>query len=239
MLNRLTIAYRKCLIVMGRFLPRPAAALNAPERRQRRRLLQHRSGRRLAIASTIVPEKRPSGEDVAIAERLLAAHVAVAEDARAQRVEGRPDKWTIHYEDQDSIASLLQGDDPAALATYLCNVARHSAAAGFLQGRLHYEMIRRDPAFRRWVMLGTLDKLVSLAEALGASSVENPEEWAASPGLRRDPGELVERIERRLGLELVPPDSDGCLLKLVTPRGSFTEWDLPGGSTPPTSYGAP
>ena len=71
-----------------------------------------------------------------------------------------------------------------------------------------------------------LDKLVSLAEAVGAIPLENPEAWSASSDLRRDPGELVECIERRLGLKLAPPDSDGGLFKLITPHGLFADRDL-------------
>jgi hypothetical protein len=226
MTTDLVIAYRKVLVIVSRTLPRVATALNAPERRQRGRMLQHRRGRRLRLASGIVPDKQPLDEDVAIAARLLAAHRATVEHDPSPASEERPDQWTIHYEHQGSIVSLLRGDDPVALAAYLCNAARQAATVGYLQGEGEYERIRHDPAYRRWLELDTLDKLVSLAEAVGAIPLENPEAWSAASNLRRDPDELVERSERQLGLKLAPPDSDGGLFKLITTRGLFADRDL-------------
>ncbi len=69
------------------------------------------------------------------------------------------------------------------------------------------------------------DKLVSLAEGVGAIAVENPEQGAFGGNSRRAPAELVELISERIGISIEPPDVDGGLLKLDTGRGRFGERD--------------
>jgi hypothetical protein len=217
--------YQRAIAVVGRFLPRLASALNVPERWHRRRLVQHRGHRRRIPASVIVPDKRPTGEDVAIAARLLAAHRAAAADAPGPAGE-RLDEWTINYEQQGQMATLLGRGDPAELAAYMCNAARHDATHGFLQGQYEYERLMRDAAYRRWVVLMTRDKLHALAEAVGAAPIENPEQWPPASRTPIDSALLVEAIERQLGLSIAPPDVDGGLLKLATARGLFSDRDL-------------
>ena len=112
------------------------------------------------------------------------------------------------------------------LATILCNVCRHPASEGILQGDSEYERIASDPSYRAFIALLSLDTLVSLAEAVGVLAVENPALGRFGSNLHRDPGALIEAVEACPGLALAPPDVDGGLLKLRTPRGLFGERDL-------------
>lgn len=70
------------------------------------------------------------------------------------------------------------------------------------------------------------DKLVLLAEAVGAIAPMNPEQSTVDHEARRDPGELVQAIEASLGMAITPPPIDGGLLKLDTGRGLLGEHDL-------------
>lgn len=107
-----------------------------------------------------------------------------------------------------------------------CNVARHSAARGILQGDAEHARISSDPSYGAFVGMLAQDTLVSLAEAVGAIPVENPAQGRFGTNLHRDPGALVAGVEARLGIDLAPPDVDGGLLKLRTSRGLFGERDL-------------
>lgn len=223
----LVLAYRRSLELLELRIPRAATALNFPERGQRPGRLQHRKGlRRPAAKVAMTPDKHPTKGDVAIAQRLLAAYAAAGADGPMGPDPGRPDLWTLFYAKQGRFIALLARGDAPELAAYLCNVARHDAALGFGQGPEAFEHLARDPTHRRWTALLTHDRLVSLAEAVGALEPENPEDTIFRANLRTDSGALVEDISRQLGIDIAPPDVDGGHFKLMTPGGMFAARDL-------------
>lgn len=196
--------------------------LQAGERQagQRRNILLHDSRERGQLARGLVlPDKVETREDVAVAERLLRAW---DEGPDSDRV----DLWTEIRQRQNGFRDVLASGDPVLLARYLCNVARHQATHGIMQGDLEYDRIARDASYRDFMLLMTKDKLVALAEALGAIPVENPEQGPWGDNLGLDADELVTAISSRLGIDIAPPDIDGGLLKLRTGHGDFGERDL-------------
>lgn len=204
---------------LGERLDRRSAA-------RRMQWLQHDLGRRRPEAkAVVVADKQPTEHDVAIAERLLAAHEAAARTAPSQPDAAREDVWTEILARQSNFASILAAGDPRRLAAYLCNVSRHDAAVGITQGDAEYERIVSDAPYRAFVALMAKDKLVSLAEAVGALPPENPEQGPFGESIHLDPADLVARISARLGIDVAPPDVDGGLLKLDTGRGLFGERD--------------
>jgi hypothetical protein len=195
------------------------------ERRRRRSTLQHPVGlRRPRAPAVLVADKSPEAEDVAIAERLLAAYRAAA-PAAGPFAGLREDLWSDIARRQAGFAAVLERGDGVELAAYLCNVSRRDAAEGVSQGAGEYERLTRDRTYRDHLALMAKDKLVSLAEAVGAIAVENPEQGIYGASLYRDAGELVLRIGEHLGIDVTPPDIDGGLLKLDTGRGLFGERD--------------
>jgi len=192
------------------------------ERRRRREILQHPTGfRRPKTTGVVVSDKAPTASDVAIATRLLAAYRANPQSPST----GRVDLWTEIAASQQRFASILVRGDAEELAEYLCNVSRQDASAGITQGAGEFSRISRDAGYRDFITLMAKDKLVSLAEALGALPIENPEQGRYRFNLHRDAADLVDRISERLGIVISPPDVDGGLLKLDTGRGLFGERD--------------
>jgi len=185
-------------------------------------MLQHSSRR--APPAGLVSEISPGPEDVEIARRLLVAHRAT--QSTAPQVAVAHDVWTMIAAEQQDFAALLARDDPRELAAYLCNVSRYSASHGIAQGHMEYARIQRDSRYRDFVARMALDKLILLAEAVGAIAPDNPEQGEMGRGLRSSPEDLVELIEQRLGLSIAPPAVDGAMLKLHTDRGQFGERDL-------------
>jgi hypothetical protein len=173
----------------------------------------------------MVADKSPTPVDVEIAGRLLRAFRAATEDRTASERSGRKDVWTGIAAQQGRFASILARADPEELALYLCNVSRHDASVGITQGHEEHERITRDSAYREFLALMAKDKLVSLAEAVGALPVENPEQGPYGVSLHTDVNELVARISNRLGVDIAPPDVDGGLFKLRSNRGLFGERD--------------
>ena len=205
----------------------PGVHLSPPtERLRRRSIFQHPVGFRWpAVPSEIVPDKLPTAEDVAIAGRLLAAFRAAAE-APAGASSQRQDLWALIADQQKRFATLLRTGDAEQLASYLCNVSRHDASIGITQGDREYRRIQRDRSYRRFLATMAKDKLVSLAEAVGALPVENPEQSAHGRSLRVPLDELVLGIGGRLAFSIAPPDVDGGMLKLSTSHGLFSERDV-------------
>jgi hypothetical protein len=200
--------------------------MTSDERRGRRRIIQHYPGRhRVSTKSVLVAEKAPTSEDVAIAGRLLRAFRA-GYGSRSTAGRESPDLWTIINSQQGHFASILHEGNEEDLAAYLCNVARYDAAIGIIQGDREYERIKRDRPYRDYLSLMVKDKIVSLAEALGCLPVENPEGGPTGVSLHMDIDDLLARISRRLGVDIVPPDVDGGLLKLRTNAGFFCERDV-------------
>ncbi|MEJ7787608.1 MAG: putative sugar O-methyltransferase [Solirubrobacteraceae bacterium] len=196
--------------------------LDIRARVRRRKMVQHETGaRRPRFDAVLVPDKLATEHDVAIAERLLAAYRAASSAPQPPRAADRADVWTRIMAGQGRLASILRRGDPRELAAYLCNLSRHDASEGLEQGSYGFQRVMGDPSYRRFVALMVGDALVSLAEAVGALAVENPEQGPFGQSIHRDPAELVERISARVGTDVAPPDVDGGLLKIDTGRGLF------------------
>jgi hypothetical protein len=161
--------------------------------------------------------------DVQIAARLLAAYRSARSSPATDAA--RDDLWTTITASQSEFIGLLAAAGPDELAGYLCNLARHDAGRGIVQGDREYAAIVRSPSYRNEIGLMTKDKLVALAEAVGAVAVENPEQGTFGRSLSLDADALVDLIEEKLG-GIAPPDIDGGLLKLETSQGLFGERDL-------------
>jgi len=196
------------------------------ERRRRQRILHHGvRGRWPATPSVVVPDKQPTPADVAIANRLLvASRLATAADLAPAA--DRIDLWTEIRGRQDGLAAILRRENPDELAAYLCNFARHPAGHGIVQGDIEFDRIARDRAYRRFIATMTRDKMISLAEAVGALAVENPEQGDFGRSNRCELEQLAAAISERLGIDIAPPDIDGGLLKVPVARGTFGERDL-------------
>jgi hypothetical protein len=193
-------------------------------RRRRSWTIQHYAKRRPAVTGRVVPDKARSEEDVAIAARLLDAYRAATRDAVASSGD-RADLWTEISRTQGSFLAVLDRGDSNELADYLVNVSRHDASTGISQGDAEFARITRDRSYQAFLASMTQDKLVSLAEAVGAVAVENPEGGSFGESILLPPGLLVERVSERLGIDIAPPDVDGGLFKVDTGSGLFGERD--------------
>jgi hypothetical protein len=176
------------------------------------------------IRASIVPDIQAWPRDVEIAGRLLAAYARAVADAPAAAAHTY-DVWSYIRKRQANYFEVLESRDPARLAQYLCNMSRHDATHGTVQGDDEYRKIVKSSGYKRYISLMAKDKLVSLAEAIGATPIENPEQGIWGRSLSQDPDELVTHIEAILKMDIAPPEIDGGLLKLETSHGRFNERD--------------
>lgn len=192
-------------------------------RRRRLDVIQH-AIRRVTVSADFVPDRTPGDDDVRIAARLLRAYGEASKAASAAAAD-RADIWSGIGTRQQDYFAMLDHADPSQLAAYLCNMSRHSATHGTVQGAEEHRHLARSASYRRYIGLMAKDKLVSLAEAIGAVPVENPEQGDWGLNLALDADTVIGRIEQRLQMSIRPPDIDGGLFKLNTSRGRFNERD--------------
>lgn len=179
----------------------------------------------LGVPHVFVPDIAPTDDDVRIAVRLLRAFHLAAKEERRRSKSPEKDCWAWIKSLQASFFEVLERNDPAALAEYLCNMCRRDATIGTDQGDQEYENLKRDAKHRAAIALRSKDKLVSLAEAVGAIACENPEQGRWGENLALDIEKLVAGIERVIGIDITPPQTDGGMLKLPYSRGFIGERD--------------
>ena len=155
-------------------------------RRRRSWTIQHYAKRRPAVTARVVADKARPEEDVAIATRLLAAYGAATREAVAAsgiaRICGPRYRACREGSWQRWIAAS------ARARRILVNVSRRDAATGISQGDVEFARIRRDRSYRAFLAPMTVDKLVSLAEGVGAVAVENPEGGRSAKAFASPPG---------------------------------------------------
>ncbi|MGA2469503.1 MAG: putative sugar O-methyltransferase [Solirubrobacteraceae bacterium] len=143
--------------------------------------------------------------DLALSQRLIEAYARTLADAPPQDGMWSHDVFRAR---QRTLAEALEREDPAALAELLGSMFRSDFVLGMAAGSLVKE--RQWAPIARLSWLGTLNKLVSLAESLGAARVEYPKQGAVGHAFADGVDGLVARIEDRLGVSLDFPEVGGA-----------------------------
>jgi hypothetical protein len=157
---------------------------------------------------------RGLAEDRDVIERIIAAyHRAAGAATAAQRDSLCGPLWGEGGYDgrQAALIGALKEKSTAGVHDVLKQFFVSDAGSGIAMGRAEAEAVRGQEAARRGYGLLWLDRLVGLAEAVGARPVPNPEEdpvgWENS--LAADPAAVVGAVERHLGVEMAFPDVCG------------------------------
>ncbi len=148
--------------------------------------------------------RRVTDADVELCRRLLSAFALATSDGHAQG-EARPGIWSwILSTHQRELAQALADGDPGDLARLLASMFQKE----FVWGIAHGGHVRDSASWlgARILNLNSLDLLVSLAEALGVSPVENPEQGRAGVAFSEGIVDLVARIDRAIGFRIDAPN---------------------------------
>lgn len=146
-----------------------------------------------------------------------APRIDLAEAACALWARSRVDRSTLPGHQRDFAAALDRGDT-TAVAADLAGLGRSRVAQGMLGGARQHERAGA-PQFAARLAHWTYDKLVSLAEAVGALPLENPEAGRWGENALSDPAELFASVERALGADLSPPVHVGGYLGIGVGAG--------------------
>jgi hypothetical protein len=156
----------------------------------------------------------PLVEAAAGAPRVDLARRAIAAFARSTPVSAGPVWDALLSGPQRDLAAWLRQSEAEALAQELAALGRSEAAQGFFGGAGQYRRCASDPAFAQLLAAWTHDKILSLAEAVGAIRLELPENGGWAESIATPSADLFAAIEAKLGLDLTPPSHVGAYLGL-------------------------
>lgn len=117
--------------------------------------------------------------------------------------------------EQSALSGWLTRGEVKPLAADLSALGRSKAAQGFFGGAGQHQKCAVDPAFAQLLAAWTFDKLLSLAEAVGAVQLELPEAGSWGETIKLSAGELWTRIEDKLQTDLSPPSHVGAYLGIA------------------------
>lgn len=179
------------------------------------------------IEGIIEKDIMPTKQDLLLTRRLLRAYKKASIDGKKEKSDPRQDIWTfLEKGPHADLFALLENENIYALAFYLCNMSRMGITHGITQGTIEFKKIVSDHTYRRWEALLSLDKLIALAEAIGALPLENPEQGEFGLSIFSDVNEIIEIIEKRLKIPIIPPNIEGGLYKLATKKGGIHSRDI-------------
>jgi len=134
----------------------------------------------------------------------------------------------------DFAAALRRGDGEA-VAAQIANLGGVPLGEGFFGGARQHARAR-DRRFAERLARWTYDKLVSLAEAVGALPLENPENGRWGINARIAPVDLFAGIQAAIGADLSPPPhvgghlgidvGSGIILHMRMLDGIYAAWRL-------------
>jgi hypothetical protein len=182
----------------------------------------------------------PSSVDLAfivpLAERLIQAYRRMAAHEIEQLPpEKRPNSgiWEMtKHEFHGPFHRLIAEGDVQGFALYMNNAMRETITHGLGPGRQVFEAMATSGEGQAANVLILIDRLASVAEAIGARRCENPEQGTYGAAVQRDATEIVRGIEAVLGVPIGRPAVmgnfgllvDGAIIDVRVPDDAYTAY---------------
>jgi putative sugar O-methyltransferase len=167
-----------------------------------------------------------SAEDVALAERLVAFWHSMMDRERTTRWSRDRDIWTPIIARQSGVVRALEQRDAAAVAEYLTDAPTTTMCQGILQGDLDTRSLHRNAAYRALKARLTVDRFVSLMEAIGVLPVRNPEQSSSAEAAEADPIVLLRELDAHCGTEALQAQVFGGLFVSYVGGRPFNQVDV-------------
>jgi hypothetical protein len=171
----------------------------------------------LILAQTITKD---NDKRVKIAERILGSYnKAISDEKKINFPKPEDDLWTaLKNTELADLLEILEGQNPEKLAVYLMDFGKKVTWFGGLSYSLDgYNQIKTS----EHIAFSYFDKLICLAEALGIIAIEHPEHGRWGENIYYDINEITEKIEKELGIAIVPPQNVISVYGLKTEKGIF------------------
>jgi hypothetical protein len=159
-------------------------------------------------------------QDLSLAERVLKFWAAMEASEASTGLVRDNDVWTDILSRQGTLMAILKALDPQGLAEYLRGAPGRSIFQGVLQGDAESRLLRRNGPYRRLQSALTVDRFLSLMEAIGAIAVQNPAQgqWGFDR-VELDYVRLMTTLDAICGVEVVVPQIfDGVFVTTIGGR---------------------
>ncbi len=171
----------------------------------------------------------PAKDDVLIAKRILAAFQKASKDEgeHANLHKSDKDSWdNIGNQYHADFYRILFANDAYQVADRLRNMHSDKLTFGISGGSTEYNDLISSARLRSEKGVIVKDILVSFAETLGILPYETNVPYMAKKNIYADSDWLVDEIEKKIGISIIPPEIDGGLFKLRLKKGLFDMRDL-------------
>lgn len=140
------------------------------------------------------------------------------------------DIWKNNVDRHSPIVSDIRNRSYDKIHDTFANMFSSSLTHGFSHGDMFHANVQNSKQFAHNYAIYVYDKLLSLAELVGAIEVFDPGEYyyvkEFNKYLCMSPDTLIELISDKLGVDLTSPNKSGGLFGLVTSKGVYTERDF-------------
>lgn len=191
------------------------------------------------ICERLYLDPSPAGqEDIEIASRLLASyHAMVSNESKHIAPIDQPHSgiWEmVKHEFHGEFYRLMAEGDITGFASFMRNGLRTGLGYGLGTGPGAFKAMSVAGEAREASVLLLLDRLASLAEAIGALPHENPEQGRYGENIAISATELVDRIESTVGARIGRPPVigefglfvDGQIIDPRVPDDVYTSWRM-------------
>ncbi len=188
----------------GRVLTRSPGLSSSESDLRTERLLAHPAILPLPEVSLGSHPASDNPDRIVVAERLLNAYHKSLEDEHKSRLrrEGE-DVWTgLIRNELPELMEIIENRNTKELADFLMNFGQSFVWYGGITTCV--DGYSRD-LDQKQTALTFLDKLVCLGESLGVLRHENPESGPWGENLHVNQNDLIEKIEKHLGISISPP----------------------------------
>ena len=168
---------------------------------------------------SIRPILQPTQDDVRLAARILASYNRAISDEYAHQSSHTEDIWDlIKMNRHDDFNKALSSNNPRKVAEYFCNLHIQGIAHAISDFNAR-DLTSKGSRAGLESMVLTKDHMIALAEAVGTLLY-------AQDNVYKDAELVVKGIEEKIGIDIMPPDIDGGLLKAQFGDAHFSLRDI-------------
>jgi hypothetical protein len=151
-------------------------------------------------------ERSPGAADQSVAAEIIARWRRSSFE-QGPTTPRKSDMWDHHVANgHEPLLTLIEANDAAALARYLCRIPIETVGEGVLQGdRAYRDLVATTDSGRNNSALVIQDSLVSLAQYLGVARLETTEQGPFGQAILADPEKLEDAIASAIGVPIVTP----------------------------------
>jgi len=166
----------------------------------------------------------PGEDQDAIVQRLLDYYVYMKAEAERLKVPGLAGIWSHFSGHFKAFEQALESGKVDLVSEALLKVCTTPLVSGFASYH-QYEAILRDPRARMFESYLTVDRMLSLAEAVGAAAPQCPFQILKSYH-DLDIGALITNVKKRIPFDIDPPKAGGGTFGIRTVDGVISISDI-------------